>query len=141
MRVAYPKPAARYANASIVIMHPARSSSSNRTGIAVISLDLSATLTCPKTRRYSLAHALTKLVKAFRLRTGGEKTSGLRSCLMIAKVCAEHNILVSPENSDFREICADVLFNRTKWSASEATTIFLELLNHIRVPHILHLRI
>ncbi|MEH2051612.1 gas vesicle protein GvpN [Nostoc sp.] len=79
------------------------------------------------------AHLIVKLVKAFRLRTGGEKTSGLRSCLVIAKVCAEHNILVSLENSDFREICADVLFNRTKLSASEATTIFLELLNHIRV--------
>jgi gas vesicle protein GvpN len=79
------------------------------------------------------AHLIVQLVKAFRLRTGGEKTSGLRSCLMIAKVCAEHNILVSPENSDFREICADVLFNRTKWSASEATTIFLELLNHLRI--------
>ncbi|MEH1767095.1 MAG: gas vesicle protein GvpN [Nostoc sp.] len=79
------------------------------------------------------AHLIVQLVKAFRLRTGGEKTSGLRSCLVIAKVCAEHNILVSVENSDFREICADVLFNRTKLSASEATTIFLELLSHIRV--------
>ncbi|MBN3875787.1 MULTISPECIES: gas vesicle protein GvpN [unclassified Nostoc] len=79
------------------------------------------------------AHLIVQLVKAFRLRTGGEKTSGLRSCLVIAKVCAEHNILVSLENSDFREICADVLFNRTKLSASEATTIFLELLNHVRV--------
>ncbi|MEH1922804.1 gas vesicle protein GvpN [Nostoc sp.] len=79
------------------------------------------------------AHLIVQLVKAFRSRTGGEKTSGLRSCLVIAKVCAEHNILVSPENSDFREICADVLFNRTKLSTSEATTIFLELLNHPRV--------
>ncbi|ABA19702.1 ATPase associated with various cellular activities [Trichormus variabilis ATCC 29413] len=77
-----------------------------------------------------------QLVKAFRSRTGGEKTSGLRSCLMIAKVCAEHNILVAPESSDFREICADVLFNRTNWSASEATTIFLELLNHLNLEEI-----
>jgi gas vesicle protein GvpN len=79
------------------------------------------------------AKLIVRLVKAFRLGTGGEKTSGLRSCLMIAKVCAEHNILVMPENADFREICADVLFNRTNWSASEATTIFLELLNHLHV--------
>lgn len=77
-----------------------------------------------------------RLVKAFRSRTGGEKTSGLRSCLMIAKVCAEHNILVSPQSSDFREICADVLFNRTNWSASEAATIFLELLNHLDLQQI-----
>ncbi|MBU7582144.1 MAG: gas vesicle protein GvpN [Nostoc sp. TH1S01] len=82
------------------------------------------------------AQLIVRLVKAFRLGTGGEKTSGLRSCLMIAKVCAEHNILVLPENTDFREICADVLFNRTNWSASEATTIFLELLNHLHVQAI-----
>jgi gas vesicle protein GvpN len=82
------------------------------------------------------AHLIVQLVKAFRLRTGEEKTSGLRSCLMVAKVCAEHNILVSPENSDFREICADVLLNRTNWSASEATTIFLELLNHLNLQAI-----
>ncbi|MHC5612703.1 MAG: gas vesicle protein GvpN [Nostoc sp.] len=82
------------------------------------------------------AHLIVQLVKAFRLRTGGEKTSGLRSCLVIAKVCAEHNILVSAENSDFREISADVLFNRTKWSASEARTIFLELLDHLHVEAI-----
>ena len=46
--------------ASMVMMHPAKSSNSNNAGIAVISLDLSATLTCPKTRRCSLAHALTR---------------------------------------------------------------------------------
>ncbi|BAY64879.1 gas vesicle protein GvpN [Calothrix brevissima NIES-22] len=74
-----------------------------------------------------------RLVKAFRAATGGEKTSGLRSCLMVAKVCAEHDILVAPENSDFREICADVLFNRTNLSASESTTLFLQLLNHLHV--------
>ncbi|MGH1394557.1 MAG: gas vesicle protein GvpN [Trichormus sp.] len=82
------------------------------------------------------ARLIVRLVKAFRLGTGAEKTSGLRSCLMIAKVCAEHDILVLPENSDFREICADVLFNRTNWSASEATTIFLELLNHLHIQAI-----
>jgi len=82
------------------------------------------------------AQLIVRLVKAFRLGTGGEKTSGLRSCLMIAKVCGEHNILVLPENSDFKEICADVLFNRTNWSASEATTIFLELLNQLHIQAI-----
>jgi len=51
---------------------------------------------------------------------------------MIAKVCSEHDILVAPEDSDFREICADILFNRTKLSPSESTTIFLELLNHLK---------
>jgi gas vesicle protein GvpN len=82
------------------------------------------------------AKLIVRLVRAFRQGTGAEKTSGLRSCLMIAKVCAEHNILVLPENTDFREICADVLFNRTNWSASEATTIFLELLNHLHIQGI-----
>ncbi|MBE9228879.1 gas vesicle protein GvpN [Phormidium sp. LEGE 05292] len=71
------------------------------------------------------------LVKTFRLQTGAEKTSGLRSCLMIGKVCAEHEILATPDNADFRDICADVLFSRTNLSVSEATSIFWELLNQI----------
>lgn len=77
------------------------------------------------------SYLIVRLVKAFRQLTGGEKTSGLRSCLMIAKVCAEHDILVSPEDADFREICADIMFNRTNVSASESNSIFLEILNHL----------
>ncbi|MBD2663693.1 gas vesicle protein GvpN [Richelia sinica] len=74
------------------------------------------------------AHLIVHLVKTFRLATGAEKTSGLRSCLMIAKVCADNDILATPKNSDFREIAMDILFNRTHLSLAECTSIFLEVL-------------
>ena len=75
------------------------------------------------------AHFVVHLVKSFRLAKGAEKTSGLRSCLMIAKVCADNDILVTPENAVFRDIAMDILFNRTSLSISECTTILLDLLN------------
>jgi gas vesicle protein GvpN len=69
------------------------------------------------------------LVKTFRQRTAAEKTSGLRSCLMIAKVCAEHDIVATPDHADFRDICADVLLSRTNLSIDQSTTILWEILN------------
>ncbi|MFB2839047.1 gas vesicle protein GvpN [Floridanema evergladense] len=74
---------------------------------------------------------IVRLVKTFRLQTGAEKTSGLRSCLMIGKVCGEHEIVAKPSNADFRDICADVLFSRTNLSLSESSSIFWELLHQI----------
>jgi len=79
------------------------------------------------------AQSIVRLVKTFRLATGGEKTSGLRSCYMIAKVCADYDIPVSPKNPDFLGICADVMFNRTNLSTSESTVIFQELLNQLQL--------
>lgn len=74
------------------------------------------------------ANFIVRLVKSFRLATGAEKTSGLRSCLMIAKVCADNNIPVTTESLDFSDIAIDILFNRSHLSMSESTNIFLELL-------------
>ncbi|WP_413173342.1 gas vesicle protein GvpN [Anabaena azotica] len=74
------------------------------------------------------AHFIVHLVKSFRMATGAEKTSGLRSCLMISKVCADNDILATPENSVFQDIAMDILFNRTHLSISECTTILLDLL-------------
>jgi len=47
-----------YSIASMVMMHPARSSNSNNAGIAVISFDLSATLFDPRQDDAHFAHAL-----------------------------------------------------------------------------------
>lgn len=70
-----------------------------------------------------------QLVKAFRVRTQNEKASGLRSCLMIAKVCHDHEILVHAGNADFRDVCCDVLLSRTNLPLPEATTALWELMN------------
>ena len=75
------------------------------------------------------ANFIVRLVKSFRLATGAEKTSGLRSCLMIAKVCADNNIQVETTSSDFSDIAIDILFNRSHLSMSESTNIFSELLD------------
>lgn len=72
---------------------------------------------------------IVRLVKAFRVKTGTDKSSGLRSCLMIAKVCHEHEITAIPENPDFRDVCCDVLLSRTGLPLTEATTALWELLN------------
>jgi gas vesicle protein GvpN len=74
------------------------------------------------------AYFIVHLVKSFRQATGAEKTSGLRSCLMIAKVCSDNDIFVTPENTHFQDIAMDILFNRSHLSISECTTILLDLL-------------
>lgn len=74
---------------------------------------------------------ITRLVKSFRQKTGSEKTSGLRSCLMIAKVCQEHDIIVGGENPDFRDICADILLSRSSLSLEDATRALWEVLNDV----------
>lgn len=77
---------------------------------------------------------IVRLVRCFRMKIGAEKSSGLRSCLMIAKVCQEHEIPAVPENADFRDICGDVLLSRTSMSQDEATTILWQLLNSFLLP-------
>jgi gas vesicle protein GvpN len=77
------------------------------------------------------ANVVVSLVKAFRNRIGAEKSSGLRSCLMIAKVCHEHDIMVTPENAEFRDICQDVLLSRSGLSEQEATRLLWEVFNDL----------
>lgn len=74
---------------------------------------------------------IVRLVKRFRSQAEGEKTSGLRSCLIIAKVCQEHNIPVSSDSADFREICSDVLLSRISTAIDEATKILWRSLSEI----------
>jgi gas vesicle protein GvpN len=74
---------------------------------------------------------IVRLVKEFRMRTKTDKASGLRSCLMIAKVCQEHEIFVLAENSEFRDVCCDVLLSRSSLPYAEATTVLWDLLNEM----------
>jgi gas vesicle protein GvpN len=75
------------------------------------------------------AALIVQLVRAFREKTGAEKSSGLRSSLIVAKVCQEHSILVIPENPDFHEICQDVLLSRSGLSVEEASRLLWEVFN------------
>ena len=72
---------------------------------------------------------IVRLVKEFRLRTGNESASGLRSCLMLGKVCHDHEIIASPGNADFRDLCGDVLLSRSSLTLKDATKILWEVLN------------
>jgi gas vesicle protein GvpN len=77
------------------------------------------------------ALVIVRLVKAFRTRTGAEKSSGLRSCLMLAKVCHEHGIVAVPGNPEFRDICQDVLLSRSGLPFQEATQALWQLFNDL----------
>jgi gas vesicle protein GvpN len=72
---------------------------------------------------------IVQLVGAFRGKTAVKDSSGLRSCLMIAKICQEHGILASPGDSDFRELCKDVLLSRANQALSESTQILWDTFN------------
>ncbi|MGB3495004.1 MAG: gas vesicle protein GvpN [Elainellaceae cyanobacterium] len=72
------------------------------------------------------------LVKAFRLKAVTKDSSGLRACLMIAKVAHQHNIQVDPRDVDFRDLCQDILLARSGKSLNEATQVLWDLLNTLK---------
>ena len=74
---------------------------------------------------------IVRLVKLFRKIAQREKFSGLRSCLMISKISYEHHIEVTPENPEFRDLCADILLSRTQLSLEESTETLWYCLNHL----------
>ncbi len=78
------------------------------------------------------ALVIVRLVNKFRERTQThEKSSGLRACLIIAKVTSCNHIPVVPTSADFRDICTDVLLSRAKLSQSEANSILEELFQEV----------
>lgn len=79
------------------------------------------------------ALTIVRLVRAFRTRAKSEN-SGLRSTLMVAKICQEHNIPVMTEDAEFREICQDILLARTSLSWDDATCLLWELFNEMTIP-------
>jgi len=77
------------------------------------------------------ASIIVQLVKVFRDRVGADKSSGLRACLMIARVCHDHHVVVTPENPEFRDICQDVLLARSDLSPQESTRLLWEVFNEM----------
>lgn len=74
---------------------------------------------------------IVQLVNAFRIATDNHHASGLRPCLMIAKICHEHEITVSEDHADFRDVCADILLSRSNKPPQEAIQLLWQLLNHV----------
>jgi gas vesicle protein GvpN len=84
------------------------------------------------------AQTIVQLVKTFRQRIGAEKSSGLRSCMMIAKVCHDHDIIINAGVDAFRDVCEDVLLSRAGLPLNESTQILWEVLETIaQVPQVI----
>ena len=69
-----------------------------------------------------------QVVNAFRVHTQSSATSGLRSCLMISKICKDHNIIVNVYNAEFRDLCADILLSRSSQSIEESVELLWQVL-------------
>ncbi|NJN03369.1 MAG: gas vesicle protein GvpN [Leptolyngbyaceae cyanobacterium SL_1_1] len=74
---------------------------------------------------------LIHIVKNFQSAMAKDSISSLRPCLIISTVCQEHNIDMLPENSEFREICGDVLLARSEQSLTEATRELCAIFNQL----------
>lgn len=74
---------------------------------------------------------IVRLVKAFHSRTGNEKAVGLRSTLMLSRICQQHEILVMPENAEFREVCQDILLARSGLLLEDATHVLWDILEEM----------
>ena len=70
---------------------------------------------------------IVNFVRHFRDRAEVENSSGLRSCLMIAQVCHQHEIPVQTSNEDFQDICYDILTSRCPLSPQEAASLLKQL--------------
>jgi gas vesicle protein GvpN len=81
------------------------------------------------------AAAIVEVVSTFRTAAKAEKSSGLRSCLILAKICHEHEILAMPENPEFREMCQDVLLSRSNLSSEDATQLLWQVFNQLITAH------
>ncbi|MDJ1169355.1 gas vesicle protein GvpN [Roseofilum sp. BLCC_M154] len=66
------------------------------------------------------AQTIVDIVMEFQQKTGTQKTLGLRSGLMIAKICHEHQIAIALNQEAFREVCEDILLSRTDLDLSAA---------------------
>ncbi|AFZ42718.1 gas vesicle protein GvpN [Halothece sp. PCC 7418] len=70
---------------------------------------------------------IVNFVRNFRDRAEMENSSGLRSCLMIAQVCHQHEIPVQTSNEDFQDICYDILTSRCPLSTQESISLLEQL--------------
>jgi gas vesicle protein GvpN len=79
----------------------------------------------------SAALKIVQLNRQFQRQTSSETVSSLRPCLMIANICHQHQIRVSTNNPDFRDICRDILLSRSGQSLADANEILWTLFNQL----------
>ena len=79
---------------------------------------------------------IVRLVKAFQADAAPDMISSLRPSLMIATICNDHGIVPLAENSDFRDVCSDVLLDRSKHPLPEATRHLWDLFNQFVVSQV-----
>ncbi len=79
------------------------------------------------------ALTIVRLVRAFQHQSVSNGASSLRPCLMIATVCHEHGIPIMAEDSDFRDVCSDVLLSRVTQDVAVATQALWDLFNELIV--------
>jgi gas vesicle protein GvpN len=77
------------------------------------------------------AGLIVEIVRNFRQRTQSENSSSLRSCIMIAKICKEHNLTIVADNDEFRQLCGDVLLSKVGIPYPESSTILWGLFNEL----------
>ncbi len=73
------------------------------------------------------ARDIVEFVGRFRQKVGAEKSSGLRACVMLAQICADHDIAPDPLAAEFQDICLDVLTSRAPMPPEESGAILQEL--------------
>ena len=66
------------------------------------------------------AEVIIKLVRSVRQRVDKEDLGSLRSALMISKVCHDHDIPLGGKDSNFSDLCADILISRPNLPRQEA---------------------
>lgn len=72
---------------------------------------------------------IVRIVRMFQTDAAPDMVSSLRPSLMIATICNDHGIIPLAENSDFRDVCSDILLTRSKHPLPEATRRLWELFN------------
>ncbi|MDX1977115.1 MAG: gas vesicle protein GvpN [Pseudanabaenaceae cyanobacterium bins.68] len=77
------------------------------------------------------ATAIIQLVRSFRKYISQHQSSSLRACLMIAKICCEHEIATSGTSADFRSLCADVLLSRFTQDQPDGAKVLHQLLDRM----------
>ena len=77
------------------------------------------------------AEVIIKLVRSVRQRVDKEDLGSLRSALMISKVCHDHDIPLGGKDSNFSDLCADILISRANLPRQEALKQLDEVLEEL----------
>ena len=72
-----------------------------------------------------------EIVHRFFQQVSPECGASLRPYLMIAEVCQQQGINISADDSEFRQVCRDILLSRSSQSAADANEVLWELFNQL----------